>query len=77
MSSNLSPNFNNSFEYRCFDARNGVAGEAGDDGLDENPCAVLGRLYDNALVVVITRILPLRLDADTVTDAECRVLVMG
>jgi hypothetical protein len=36
--------------------------------LDKNPCAVGGNLNDNPLKLVITRILPLGFDADTITD---------
>jgi hypothetical protein len=43
-------------------------GETGDDGLDKNPCAVGRCVDDNALVVVVPRILPLGLDANTITD---------
>ena len=45
-----------------------MVGEARDDGFDKNPCAVGGSLNDKALEVVITKILPLGLDADTVAD---------
>jgi hypothetical protein len=61
------PNLN-PLEHGCFDAGHGVVGEARDDSLDKNPCAVGGSLDYKALVVVITRILPLGLDADTVAD---------
>ncbi len=61
------PNFN-PLEHGCFDAGHGVVGEARDDGLDKNPCAVGGSLNDNPLKLVITRILPLGFDADAVAD---------
>lgn len=63
------PNFN-PLKHGYLDAGHGVVGVAGDDGLDKNPCAVPGRLDDNALVIVITRILPLGLDADSVADFQ-------
>jgi hypothetical protein len=55
-------------KHGYLDADHGVVGEAGDDGLDENSSAVLGRLGDNALEFVITFVLPLGLYADTVAD---------
>jgi hypothetical protein len=67
----------NSLKHGGLDAGHGVVGVAGDDGLDKNPRAVGGSLNDNTLEFVITFVLPLGLDADTITDAECRVLVMG
>ena len=55
-------------EHGCLDAGHGVVGVAGDDGLNENPCAVGRCLDDNTLEFVITFVLPLGLDADTITD---------
>jgi hypothetical protein len=45
-------------------------GEAGDDGLDENPYAVSRCLNDNTLEFVIPIVLPLGLDADAVADFQ-------
>ena len=64
------PNFN-PLEHGCFDAGHGVVGEARDDGLDKNPCAVGRCVDDNALVVVVPRILPLWFDADSVAHTQC------
>jgi hypothetical protein len=55
-------------KHGYLDAGHGVVGEAGDDGLNENPCAVGRCLDDNTLELVITFVLPLGLDADSVTD---------
>jgi hypothetical protein len=61
------PNFN-PLKHGYLNAGHGVVGVAGDDGLDKNPRAVGGSLNDNTLEFVITFVLPLGLDADTITD---------
>jgi hypothetical protein len=61
------PNFN-PLEHGYLDAGHGVVGVARDYGLDENSCAVGRGLDDIALIFIITRILPLGFDADTVAD---------
>ena len=63
------PNFN-PLKHGYLDAGHGVVGEAGDDGLDKNPCAVGRCLNDNTLEFVIPFVLPLGLDADAVADLE-------
>jgi hypothetical protein len=69
------PNFN-PLKHGYLDAGHGVVGVAGDDGLDKNPRAVGGSLNDNTLEFVITFVLPLWFDANSVADFQRSVTSM-
>jgi hypothetical protein len=51
-------------------SRHGMVGESGNDGSHQYPCAVGWSLYDIALIIVITMILPFGLDADTIPQFQ-------
>jgi hypothetical protein len=53
-----------------FDPFDGLEEQAGDDCLDAHAGAIFGSLDDEALVLIVTRILPLGHDLDAVTDIE-------
>jgi hypothetical protein len=53
-----------------FDLFAGLEDEDGNDRLDADPGAIVGSLDDEALVLVVARILPFRHDLDAVADLE-------
>ena len=58
-----------------FDPFGGLEEQAGDDRLDADAGAVVGSLDDEALVLIVARILPPGHDLDSVTDLERRVAI--